>query len=146
MVRSAMGLSGGALVCLMATVHEGAMPAQQGVFRADTQLVPLFVTVTVTDKHKRLVTRLTAEDFEIREDGKPQPLVLFSNAIQPMTMMVMLDTSLSATLKLARIRAAAEQFVVRLLPGDRARLCVFNNRIRFSDGFTDDRDARRTPA
>ena len=60
-------------------------------------------------------------------------------------MVMMLDTSASMTAVLKHVTAAAEQFVIRLLPHDRARLCVFNDSVALSDEFTDDRDdlARR---
>lgn len=113
--------------------------AQAPTFRADTQLVPIYATVMGDDD--RLVTDLVAEDFEVLDEGKPQKLSLFENSVQPMTVVVMLDTSASMTLALDRLGAAAEQFVIRLLPQDRARLCVFNDRIQFSPEFTSDRDA-----
>lgn len=113
--------------------------AQAPTFRADAQLVPIYTTVMGEDD--RLVTDLAAKDFQILDDGKPQTLALFENSVQPMTVVVMLDTSASMTMALDRLAAAAEQFVIRLLPQDRARLCVFNDRIRFSPEFTADRDA-----
>jgi Ca-activated chloride channel family protein len=118
----------------------GAMvTGQQPTFRADRLLVPVFATVT--DDDNRLVADLTQEDFEVWDDGKPQPLAFFENTVQPITVVVLLDTSGSMTLVLDRLRVAAEQFVIRLLPHDRARLCVFNDTIRFSEAFTADRDA-----
>ncbi|MDQ1557389.1 MAG: hypothetical protein QOD32_449 [Pyrinomonadaceae bacterium] len=46
------------------------------VVRITTNLVQL--DVVVTDKDGRQATDLTAEDFEIREDGRPQPITNFS--------------------------------------------------------------------
>jgi Ca-activated chloride channel family protein len=115
------------------------LAAQQPSFRADTQLVSIFATVT--DSDKRLVPDLEAEDFEILDDGKPQSLAFFNSEVQPITVIVMLDTSASMTLALDRLREAAEQFVIRLLPDDQARLCAFNDKIQFSAQFTHDRDS-----
>ena len=97
--------------------------AQTPTFRADTQLVPIYATVMGDDD--RLVTDLVAEDFDVLDDGKPQKLALFENSVQPMTVVVMLDTSASMTLALKRLGAAAEQFVIRLLPQipEPARVC-----------------------
>ena len=108
--------------------------AQEPTFRADVPLVPIYATVMGDDD--RLVTDLTAADFTVLDDGKPQALTLFENGVQPLTVVVMLDTSASMTMALDRLREAAEQFVIRLLPQDRARLCVFNDRVKFSPGFT----------
>jgi len=54
--------------------------------------------------------------------------------------MVMLDTSLSMTGSIALLRAAAEQFVLRLLPEDKGRIGAFNDKIQMSARFTSDRD------
>jgi Ca-activated chloride channel family protein len=113
--------------------------AQPPTFRADVALVPVFATVTDDDGHP--VPDLTKEDFEILDDGKPQPLALFERTTRPLTVVVMLDTSASMTSALDLLKAAAEQFVIRLLPHDRARICVFNDKIQFSGAFTADRDA-----
>jgi len=50
-------------------------PPQQPTFRSGVDSVS--VDVLVTDKQGRPVTDLTAQDFEIREDGKPQTIEAF---------------------------------------------------------------------
>jgi hypothetical protein len=50
------------------------------------------VFVTVTDAEQRLVTDLERGDFEIRQ-RQLQPLVVFENVPQPISVVVMLDTS-----------------------------------------------------
>jgi Ca-activated chloride channel family protein len=114
-------------------------PAVQGpTFRSGTQLVSLFVTVA--DASRRLVPGLTQDDFTVFDDEKPQPIVFFQNEVQPITVVVMLDTSGSMTLTLDLLRQGAEQFLIRLLPIDNARVGAFNDKIQFSSRFTNDRD------
>jgi len=126
--------SGALVVSLSALVL-----AQQPTFRAGTQVVSLFATVT--DAQKRLVPDLTQTDFEVFDNEKPQPLVFFQNEIQPISVVVMLDTSGSMTLTLDLLRAAAEQFVLRLLPADKARVGAFNDKIQLMGrSFMNDRD------
>jgi len=48
---------------------------QANVFSARVDLVS--VAVTVADKHHRLITDLTARDFAVYEDGKPQTITNF---------------------------------------------------------------------
>jgi Ca-activated chloride channel family protein len=116
-----------------------AVFAQQPTFRAGTQVVSLFATVT--DAQKRLVPDLQQSDFEVFDNDKPQPLVFFQNETQPITVVVMLDTSGSMTLTLDLLRAAAEQFVLRLLPADRAKAGAFNDKIQIKGSrFINDRD------
>jgi Ca-activated chloride channel homolog len=116
-----------------------ALSAQEPTFRAGTQVVSLFATVT--DAQKRLVPDLQQSDFEVFDNEKSQPLAFFQNEIQPITVMVMLDTSGSMTLTLDLLRAAAEQFVLRLLPADKAKTGAFNDKIQIKGSkFTNDRD------
>jgi Ca-activated chloride channel family protein len=44
------------------------------------------------------------------------------------------------TNSISRLRDAAEQFVLRLLPADKARVGAFNDKIEFSSRFTNNRD------
>jgi Ca-activated chloride channel family protein len=87
------------------------------------------------------VPDLQRDDFIILEDGKPVDITLFSNEPQPFTAVVMLDTSASMTANLDLLNSAAEQFVMRLLPVDRARVGAFNDKIQLSDAFTNNRDS-----
>ena len=59
-------------------------------------------------------------------------LTTFSNASQPFTAVVMLDTSASMTNNLEFLNRAAEQFLIRLLPVDRAQVGAFNDKIQLS--------------
>src|SRR5436190_8324848 len=129
-----------ASVALAASVSTAVLAQQpQGpTFKSGTQIVSLFVTVA--DAQRRLVAGLTQEEFEVHDNEKPQPIVFFQNEIQPITVVVMLDTSGSMTLTLDLLRQAAEQFIIRLLPADKGRVGAFNDKIQFSSRFTGDRD------
>jgi Ca-activated chloride channel family protein len=116
----------------------GVGVAQQPSFRSGTQVVSLFVTVA--DAQKRLVPDLTKDDFSVFDNDKPQPLVFFANEVQPITVVVMLDTSGSMTGTISLLRAAAEQFLLRLLPADKGRVGAFNDKIFISSHFTNNRD------
>jgi Ca-activated chloride channel family protein len=116
-----------------------ALGAQQPTFRSGTQTVPVYITVT--DAAGRLVPNLAKEDFTVLDNGVPQEITVFDNTVRPITSVVMLDTSGSMTLNLDLMKAAAEQFVIRLLPEDKAMVGAFNNKVEFADvGFTNDRD------
>lgn len=114
-------------------------PQQQPTFKSGSAtIVSLFATVS--DAEKRLVPNLTIDDFEILDNDKPQPIVVFDNSIQPITVIVMLDTSLSMTNSLQLLKDAGEQFLLRLLPADKARVGAFNDKIEMSSRFTSNRD------
>src|SRR5438876_11519062 len=106
-LAAALALAGAASAALF------AQTAQLPTFRSGTEVVSLFVTVA--DAQGRLVPDLTSEDFEIFDNDKPQPLVYFENVVQPISVVVMLDTSGSMTGPISLLKAPAEQFLPRLL-------------------------------
>lgn len=113
--------------------------AQQPTFRSDTRTVPLYATVI--DAQKRLVPDLQQGDFEIFDNDKLQTIELFLKEVQPITVVVMLDTSASMTGNLKLLEQAAEQFLIRLLPKDKGMVGAFNDKIEFSPStFTSNRD------
>jgi Ca-activated chloride channel homolog len=113
--------------------------AQQPTFRTGTRTVALYATVT--DGQKRLVPDLTQHDFEVLDNDKPTSIDLFVNEVQPITVVVMLDTSASMTGNLRLLEQAAEQFLLRLLPKDKGMVGAFNDKIEFFPAtFTGDRD------
>jgi Ca-activated chloride channel homolog len=118
-----------------------AAPQQPPVFRGGSDAVHVFVTVT--DKDGRLVPTLSKEDFEIRDEGKPQPITLFDNTPQPVRLIVMLDVSGSMEGNLPLLRAAAQQLFARLRPDDVARVGTFGRDVTISAEFTHDPEQLR---
>jgi len=132
-------LAGAAAVCGAALTVTLSGQQQQPVFRTATNTVPVYATVT--DAAGRLVPGLEEADFEIFDNGKKVDIALFENSIQPITVVVMLDTSGSMTMNLDLLKEAATQFVIRLLPGDQAKVGSFSDKILIDpDDFTGDRD------
>ncbi len=111
---------------------------QQPVFRSSVRTVPIYATVV--DANLRLVPDLEQSDFSVLDNGKPAEVALFSSESQPFSAVVMLDTSASMTANLKLLNRAAEQFLLRLLPVDRAQVGAFNDKIQLSGTFTNDRD------
>ena len=109
---------------------------QQPVFRGTSDAVHVFVTVT--DRDGRLVTTLTRDDFEVRDEGAPQPITLFDNTPQPIRLVILLDVSGSMEGNLSLLRAASEQLFARLSPEDVARVGTFGHEIVLSPSFTRD--------
>lgn len=110
----------------------------QPIFKSSVRTVPVYATVV--DSGGRLVPDLERGDFTILDNGKPAELSLFSNQSQPFSAVVMLDTSASMTANLKLLNRAAEQFLMRLLPVDRAQVGAFNDKIQLSGTFTNNRD------
>ncbi len=116
-----------------------SVAAQEPTFRSGSRVVPSYVTVV--DANNRLVTDLTKEDFEVLDNGKPQDITIFDNEVRPFTAVVMLDTSVSMTDRLKDLYAGAEQFLLRLLPHDKAAVGAFNDKIEFASGFSSDKNS-----
>src|SRR5262245_28790876 len=71
-----------AVASTLATVlATAALAAQQPTFKSGSKTVAIYATVS--DKSGRLVPDLAADDFEVRDEGKPQALSVFSNEVQP---------------------------------------------------------------
>jgi len=115
--------------------------AQQPVFRGGSDTVRVFVTVTDKDGH--MATTLGRDDFEVRDEGKPQPITAFDNAAQPVRLVVMLDVSGSMEGNLSLLRAASDALFARLGHGDVVRVGSFGFEVTVSPRFTDDAGALR---
>jgi len=125
-----------ALLVVVAAAQQPQIP----IFRSGTEIVDLYVTAT--DKNGRLVPTLVQEDFVILDEEEAQEIVLFENEVRPITVVVMLDTSASMTPSLELLMAGAEQFLIRMLPEDRAKVGAFNDKIQMLPSqFIGDRDA-----
>lgn len=113
-----------------------ASAQQQPVFRGGSDVVRVFVTVT--DRDGRLVTALTRDNFEVRDEGKPQPITQFDNSPQPIQLIAMLDVSGSMEGNLPLLRASAAQLFARMAAEDVARVGTFGRNVTISPSFTRD--------
>ena len=111
---------------------------QQPVFRGRTETVA--VPVTVFDPDGGLVTELAREDFTVFDNGREQTITTFSSGLQPIRAVALVDVSASMMSAIDLALLAAEQFVIRLNPDDKAKVGRFSDRIELSPEFTSDRD------
>ena len=124
------------IACALCGVGATQQPEQQPVFRAGRDTVRVFATVT--DRDGRLVTTLKQEDFEVRDDGKPQPVTQFDKTPQPVRLIVMLDVSGSMEGNAPLLRAASAQLFTRLLKDDVAKVGSFGHEVTISPSFSSD--------
>lgn len=129
-----------ALAAVTTQSSTSAQQSQQPTFRSGAKTVAVYATVT--EKDGRMITNLTRDAFEIRDNGKPQPLTVFSTDVQPVSVVMMLDRSGSMRGNTRLVEQAAEAFVRNLGPGDAARIGTFADRIVIQpEGFTSDQNA-----
>jgi len=111
------------------------------VIRFDTALVT--VPVTVVDRYGRYVPLLHKDDFTILEDGVEQKIAYFATTDQPITVVLLIDTSGSTQFRLEDIQEAAFAFVGKLKAEDSVMVMSFDDRIRVLCNPTSDRDLIR---
>ena len=109
--------------------------AQQPVFRAETDLASF--GVVVTDRRGNFVTDLTADDFEIIEDGKPQTLKYFvrgdqTEAAPALHIGLLFDTSGSMSADIATARTAAIKLLNALPEARDITLVDFDSEVRLA--------------
>jgi Ca-activated chloride channel family protein len=121
------------------SVIAGATLVAQQTIRSTGELVRVFVTATERDGH--LVTDLKQSDFEVRDEGKPQPIIAFANSPKPIELIALLDVSGSMYGNLPLLRSASEQLFKRLGEDDVARLGTFGQQVQIGPEFTHDVDA-----
>jgi len=113
------------VVSLIFVAFVVGIPAQ--TFRGAVTTVE--IPVTVTDSAGRLITGLTKGDFEVFEDGDPQPVTQFSDKRTPVSAGVLLDISDSMRGQpIVDARGALDRFMADLLdPGDEGFVAAFNH-------------------
>lgn len=107
-------------------------------FKSDVDLVSL--DICVRDPSGGFMANLTADDFLVLENGKPQRVlfVVPSDAV-PLTVMLLIDRSASmGGQKLERALGAVTQFLKLLRAKDHVAILAFNQRAVRVHAFGDD--------
>jgi Ca-activated chloride channel family protein len=117
------------------TLDEPEKGADGGyVFRAEVQEVTL--RATVVDEHRRPVTTLDRNAFQVFEDGKPQPITFFRREDIPVALAVVIDNSGSMRDKRPSVNAAALNLVRESNPLDQVCVINFNNEYYLDQDYT----------
>jgi len=95
-----------------------AMVAQVATITSNVRVVN--VLATVRDKHGNIINTLTQEDFVLNEDGRPQTIKYFTRQTDmPLTLGLLVDTSLSQLRVLDDERTASARFTDDVLRADK---------------------------
>ena len=114
---------------------------EQENFRISVEVDLVVLQATVRDREGRPVLQLGQQNFEVSEDGKPQPIRLFRHEDTPVTVGLVIDHSGSMREKLADVTAGAQAFVHSSNPNDQMFVVNFKESVslglprglRFSD-------------
>jgi Ca-activated chloride channel family protein len=114
-----------------------AQDPPQPTFQSSASAVA--VDVTVRDRSRRPVTGLTANDFQVFDNGVLQKVDEVSYGKLPIDVTVALDVSYSVTgALLERLRRGVSQLMGDLTKQDRLKLVLFNMRVNRTLDFTND--------
>ena len=95
---------------------------------------------TITDAEQRYVD-LSVDDLVVVEDGVPQAIDAFHEAVAPVSLVLALDESGSMRKSAAAVVEAAHAFVGTLRPEDSLAPLLFADQVFFEHDLTRDRDA-----
>jgi len=109
----------------------------EDTIKVSTDLVT--IPVAVYERSGVYVSGLRRNDFKIFEDGKEQEIAYFGTIEQPLSVILLIDTSPSTSLKIQDIQNAAMNFVDHLKPTDKVMVIEFNWGVNVRCDFTSDR-------
>ena len=96
---------------------------QDDVIRVATDVTNL--PFTVTDKHRRFITTLRAEDVRVLEDGVPQKLFTFQQETDgPLAIAFLIDVSRSQEFTLPEEKAAARSFIEKVINSSKDQVAI----------------------
>jgi len=117
---------------------------QSTTISVDVKVVNL--PVTVRDKHSQIVRDLTKDDFILEEDGRAQTIKYFAQETNlPLTLGLLVDTSLSQRNVLNEERTASRSFLDQMLTEDkdRAFLIHFDREVELLQDLTSSKEKLR---
>ena len=127
---------------LLATVLIG----EHGVHGQDTKIAVdvrvVNVLATVRDKHGQIINNLAKDDFTLQEDGRPETIKYFSRESDlPLTLGLLVDTSLSQRRVLGEERTASYSFLEKMLrPTDQAFVIHFDHEAELLQDLTSSKE------
>lgn len=115
-------------------------PEPSTTLRVEVPVVSVYCTVK--ERNGRLVTDLTADDFEVREDGQQQEIRYFTRETdRPITMGLLVDTSVSQQGVLPIEKESATEFLRQVMrPIDLTLLITFDVNVDLLQDFTQELD------
>jgi VWFA-related protein len=130
-----------ALAPAPAPAHAAPQDSDPGAFQISVDVALVVLEATIRDHEGHAVPNLTREDFEVYEDGRPQPIRLFRHEDTPVAVGLVIDHSGSMREKLQEVTAGARAFVRSSNSRDQMFVVNFNETVsqglpsgvRFSD-------------
>ena len=115
---------------------------QEGQPKIAVEVKTVSVLATVRDKHGKIISNLTKDDFQLDEDGRPQTVNYFAHESDlPLRLGLLVDTSLSQRRLIDQERSASYSFLDHLLRQDKdlAFVIHFDREVELLQEFTPSR-------
>jgi VWFA-related protein len=125
---------------LLLTPAGQIMGQQSPVYSVHVKVVNMLATVR--DKHGLMINNLSKDDFVLEEDGRPQTIRYFTQDTDlPLTLGLLVDTSMSQIRVLDRERTASHSFLDQILREDKdlAFLIHFDSEVELLQDLTSSR-------
>jgi VWFA-related protein len=102
-------------------------PQTQPATTISVQVKVVNVLATVRDKHGKIVNNLTKDDFTLAEDGHPQTIHYFTSETDlPLTLGLLVDTSMSQRRVLDQERSASHAFLDQMVRADKDKAFIIH--------------------
>lgn len=136
-----LGFCGG--TALLGADSRGDSPGQTQRFTTRSEAVRVDALVT---RRGRLIRGLTAQDFEVRDEGVLQQIALVDEEAEPLNLICLIDTGGLGRFAthFRQLLDAGRALVDSLQPRDRVSLMAFSNRVRFLTTLTSDHAVARS--
>ncbi len=123
------------LICTTMEAHPHG-PQDSPTFSVAVNLIK--VPITVYDTHGETVQDLRREDFILYEDQARQQIRSFGVDHQPVSIVLLLDSSATVEKELARMKESAESFDDALSHDDRVSVITFGDEVILQQDWTSD--------
>jgi VWFA-related protein len=124
------------LASLTASGAQSSLP--ETTIRVDSQEVLLDAMVE-DKKSGRTLDSLSANDFQLSEDGAPQAITYFSRDQLPLSVVLMFDMTETVHTAMKPLAQAALEILAHLKPQDEVAVMTFSSRADLMGGFTTNR-------
>jgi Ca-activated chloride channel homolog len=115
----------------------GTSQSPSSQIRVESALVT--VPVIVSNSQGAFIPGLKVDDFKLFHDGTPEKISLFLASEEPFKIALLMDSSVSTTTVVAKIKKAARRFLLQMRPNDLAMIVSFDSEIRVLCPLSSDR-------
>jgi Ca-activated chloride channel family protein len=111
-------------------------------FKSDVRLVEVYASVF--DRKGLPVDDLKKDRFRVLDEGRPQPIVSFEQASDPLSCAILIDTTGSMRDSLGSVRNAVSSLLDQMRPEDAVAIYSFSTSLNKLQEFTTDRGAAKS--